>query len=292
VTRVRDLGSHLFGRLGRDWTLIVLTGLTGYFDDAGTHRDSPVILYGGLIGNEDQWLMCEELWVRQLLTPAKGKPPVSRLRVYELQHALGEFEGYNEPDKDNTIYNFRNIILECGLRGYFIAIDVASYDELIVAPLRLDWGDVEQHCVTTILVRCGKLASGLGASSIGFVFDNRQDRSATNQNISNIFDWVMGMGGGDLPQYATVAFEDPLTAKPLQAADLVAYEYCRFVSDAYDSTGSPAKPSQAKPSLARTGRERSVHERNGPAAAATDDGRQHQGGPANGCAHQGGARRL
>ena len=44
-----------------------LAMLSAYYDDSGTHDKLNVVVYGGLIGTEDQWTKFERAWKPKLV---------------------------------------------------------------------------------------------------------------------------------------------------------------------------------------------------------------------------------
>jgi hypothetical protein len=49
--------------------------ITFYGDDTGIHDKSPVVGFGGLFGDGEQWTEFEASWKSRLLVPLSGKPP-------------------------------------------------------------------------------------------------------------------------------------------------------------------------------------------------------------------------
>src|SRR5437588_11737895 len=72
----------------------------GYFDDSGTHGSSEVVVWGGLMGTESQWLKFERKWKIKLAEPLPGKPPLKRFHMFDCEARVGEFEYYSDPEKN------------------------------------------------------------------------------------------------------------------------------------------------------------------------------------------------
>jgi hypothetical protein len=200
--------------------------LTGYFDDSGTHGNATVLLMGGLVGNESQWTAFELGWKPLLANPTGNRGPIRRFHAYELEHALGDFSGWNRADKDNAFFNFRKVIIDSGLRGYVMAVEIAPWDEHIKGPIRTVFGDAERFCVIQCIMKTTALALALDPNgTLNFVFDNRPESTEANQRVFKIFLTFNQSALDELPQLRDMAFSDSTSTLPLQGADLIAYEY-------------------------------------------------------------------
>lgn len=229
--------------------------VASYWDDSGTHKGSPVTLYGGLFGFEDQWLAFEKAWQEQLKEPTDGKSKIKRLHMYDLEHSIGEFEGYNQANRDSTIYNFRKIILDCKLHGYVIAIENEAYDELIRDGLRSIWGDAETHCITQCILRLGLLVGNIDPTAkITMVFDDRVSRNRSNKKVFELFQRYRDFSTPQLGFFSNIAFDCSMTTTPLQGADLIAYEYYKHVRNIVLGRGRPVRAREHWARIEETGR--------------------------------------
>lgn len=105
--------------------------LKAYFDDSGTHDGSPILVLGGLLGNEEQWDSFESQWNAKLQNPCRNKPPIKAFHSYDLIHKLGEFKSYNQAEIDAVNHDFRKIIMNNGLFGVAVAINLDAWKSLI-----------------------------------------------------------------------------------------------------------------------------------------------------------------
>ena len=82
--------------------------LAGYFDDSGTHDDSDVVLWGGFVGQEDDWRSLEPEWNARLR--------VDGINAFHMKDCAGEigrgaFADMDYASRQNLIHDLRNIIL-------------------------------------------------------------------------------------------------------------------------------------------------------------------------------------
>ena len=228
--------------------------LTAYFDDSGTHDGATVVLLGGLLGDEHQWSAFERGWSSCLQNPTKGRGPIGRFHAFDLQHSVGEFAGWKRPESDNAFYNFRQVIIESGLLGYAIAVDIAAWNELVVGPLRTFLGDAERFCVSQCILKSNAIALAVDPQKdLKFVFDNRPHRSEANKRIFEIFQHFSRLER-ELPALTDIAFLGSTGCLPLQGADLVAYEYYRLSHDLALANGQRIQARPHWERLSETGR--------------------------------------
>ena len=134
--------------IGQREGLLVI--LRAYFDDAGTHGSSNVVMLGGLIGTCEQWDKFEASWAAKLADPLPEyhKPPLRKFGVGDCvgRRAGSGFEHYSEPEAQAVRHDFRQIILDTKLTGVAASVDKKSWDELITIPIRNVMGDAISVC--------------------------------------------------------------------------------------------------------------------------------------------------
>jgi hypothetical protein len=215
--------------------------LTAYFDDSGTHDNSDVVLWAGLFGNEHQWAHLDDLWAAKLLDPSPGKAPIQTFHMYDCDQSIGEFAGWSRTASDLLALELGQIIIKCGIYGYAIAIWRNDYDELIQGDGRAFFGDAEGMCVRSCYVRSLAWAREYAAydPNMSFVFDDRPHRRPDQQAVHAAFSHDES---GKKPDLAAIAFASAAKFRPLQAADLFAWEYYQHAKEIVWGRSEPGKP--------------------------------------------------
>jgi hypothetical protein len=198
--------------------------LTAYFDDSGTHDNSLFVLLGGLYGTEKQWTPFDSAWRAKLASPLPGKPPLKRFHMYDCVHGEGEFVGYNQAERDALIHDFREIIINAGIRGYCCGGSRVDWDALVLGDLRRFLGDAERFCVTQCFVWTDQWARRNNETEVAYVFDNRPHREDANKRVFEFFQRNNNITK-EGPTNIGVSFLSSDSITPLRGADLVAWEY-------------------------------------------------------------------
>jgi len=125
--------------------------LRAYFDDAGTHTSSDVVVLAGLIGSLPQWEQFERRWAAKLQHPLDGKPPLKLFHLSACNARVGQFRSYSDAEQDAVIHDFRQVIIDSRLTSIATAVDKRAWDELIVGPIR----DVLDGALIASMRSCG-----------------------------------------------------------------------------------------------------------------------------------------
>jgi hypothetical protein len=212
--------------------------LTAYFDDSGTHADAEVVLWNGLFGNNFQWDHFNKLWTAKLQNPSPGKEPLKRFHMANCQAADGEFLGWKRAETDFLVHELGGIILKCGLYCDCAVISRKDWNELITGDLLTALGDAEGYSLRMAFVRASKWARDTGCSDkIAFVFDRRQEREKEGKRIYALFEHLSKIEPTAVAP-VSIEFSDSHQVLPLQAADLVAWEYYQHARE-YLKFGKP-----------------------------------------------------
>lgn len=240
-----DVARALLPRSSRGGLIIVLSA---YFDDSGTHGDSEIVVMAGFIGTEDQWKPFDEGWAAKLKEPLPGKPTLKRFHMAECAARRGEFTSYSDPESHAVIHDFRQLILDAKLTGHAMAVDKAAWDQIIVGPLRVFFGDAEWYAIRSCLDFAIKETEKLGSDkTVTLIFDNRPEvRKAPFQDTFDRLQERFYNGDPKFPNWAHLigsAFLSSEAIRPLQAADMLAWEsYTHAKRNLHEITAPRPRP--------------------------------------------------
>lgn len=215
---IRELASFILP-IGSTEGGILMLRVRGYFDDAGTHADSDVVVIGGLFGVVRQWEKFEREWAVRLSDPLPGynKPA---LKKFHLSACAGrwpgsEFADYSAGEQDAVIHHFRQIIIDAQLISVATAVDRRAWDDLVVGPYRRALGEPFNSCFLRSIDEIMRIVEPTGEThDIAVMFD-KGIWSTALQNIADAF---------ETQRLVSVTFGRVDLFLPLQGADIVATE--------------------------------------------------------------------
>jgi hypothetical protein len=206
--------------------------LYAYFDDSGTHASSEIVLVGGIFGSPNQMDLLSERWAKKLADPSPGKPPLKRFHMTDCEAADGEFLGWSRTATDYLVHELGDIILKSGVWGFAAAIERRPYEELVIGDLRRACGDAETFCYIECFNQVRKWAYEFtGDRKIAMIFDSRPpDKQIDVRKINEVYGQTKEFRS--LPDFVSLDFLSSTKIVPLQAADMIAWE---FYQDALDT---------------------------------------------------------
>lgn len=197
--------------------------LTAYFDDSGTHGDSEVVVFGGILGmDEKHWPPFETAWKAKLSQPLPGKPPLKRFHMTDCMAHQGEFCGYSEGERDAVIYDFRQIILDADVYGYSCAVSLPDWDSVVGTRSLRGLKDPEFFCMSTAIIWASRMARQY-SRQVKFVFDDMPTKREANEHIFAMYHQGHNMNVGR-EEIAGISFMSSEKYVGLQGADMVAWE--------------------------------------------------------------------
>jgi Protein of unknown function (DUF3800) len=205
--------------------------LTAYFDDSGTHDNSDIVLVAGIFSTEGRMDCLDHNWKRHLDFPLDGsKPPLRRFHAYDCYNSTGEFLGWSRTETDYFCRQLRIEIIQADVAAYGIACSRKDYDELVAGDYRAILGSTpEEFCINQCFVRAiGWVQANTFDPAMVMAFDNRP--SSVQRYAGTVYDafrrWVQPP-----PQLVGCRFLSSLEVRPLQAADLIAWELYQHAND-------------------------------------------------------------
>ena len=217
------LARAALGRSGAGRMIAVLAELSAYFDDSGTHDGSPVVVLGGLLGTEDQWLAFEAAWSKLLAEPLPGKAALKMFHLAPCRAADGEFADYNQAERDRVTYLFRKMILDVGLVTIASALNLTAWNELVTGDIAEELGDPIAYC----FVKCvdqvlNTIRFRKPGQRVAIVFDQ-----GTRSDLEQWLKFYVSQSER-YPEIAGLAFGRVSEILPLQGADMIATETYQF----------------------------------------------------------------
>lgn len=147
--------------------------LEAYFDDSGTHEQSPVLVWGGVAAHKSFLDLLSSKWRARLSEPCEGKPPIRAFHSSHLDLSRGEFEGYGQGERDLTRANFRRIIVECGVTVLAYGISVKDWNQTVNL-LRRTEEDAENFVFGLAVREVAKVSKAYG-DEMSMQFDKGRD---------------------------------------------------------------------------------------------------------------------
>jgi hypothetical protein len=225
-TQIADLFRVLLPRDCRNGWLAMLGA---YLDDSGSHSSSDIVITAGVAGTEAELRSLEWLWRKELDSPIEGlKPPLKRSHMTECQDFRGEFERWTRPETDYLCHRLQTVIIDSGVMAYGMACSRKDWDDLVTGNIRAIWGDAEGMCITNCFTKLiGWAQKFTFDPEMGFIFDSRTKEVERRANaVFEVYRRLI-----DMPSLVGVSFLNSHKILPLQAADMVAWEFYQYAND-------------------------------------------------------------
>jgi len=225
--------------------------LTLYCDDSGTHAQSDIAVAACYISTAEQWAEFNRNWDE---ANARGNFGVFHMADFVArQQQFAAPAWTNQAKRDRTIQALINIIKTRARVGFSVVVVKSAYDEVIVnGKLREKLGENHYAFVVricTALVDRWRQRHGY-RGPVQYVFDRL---SKGKGDINALFEKLLMGGEIALRQYGVYegcwSFQDKSQVLPLQAADIWAWENCRYMSECVIPAKTPGvvakKPRQS-----------------------------------------------
>jgi uncharacterized protein DUF3800 len=205
--------------------------LTAYFDDSGTSATDPVVVVAGYLATVEMWSRFNRRWSTLL-----AQYGIAGLHRVDLENFSGEFKEWEPTRRTEFIKKAHAIIKHCTYSGFGVALVKSDFEAVCPEsnPYRTYglFGWCAYGCLAAIKLWCDHKNI---TEPIQFVFE----AGTTGQDQ---FDQLLG-----------VIYRNPAIRKndriggwsfqgksllPLQAADVVAYEYFKFMRNEFVDKGS------------------------------------------------------
>jgi hypothetical protein len=226
--------------IGSHWDTGIAV-LSCYYDDSGTHDDSDVVVWAGLFGNKYQWAALDDAWAEALKYTPTNCRPLTHFHMTRCDNGSGEFDGDDKyerwpiPEREKLAKELRRIIDANMMSGFSIGVAKKAWDELVVGDRRRLLGDAEGWAIRQSIKFGIKWAISRQCESdrdLAMFFDKRRigEVSAVHKAFSesrplNLIQYH--------PDVLPVGFSAMSKTRPIQAADLFAWEYYQHCKDVF-----------------------------------------------------------
>jgi len=203
--------------------------INAYFDDSGTHETSTIVLVAGLMGTEGRLRGLDRAWKKHVDNPLDGaKPPLRRFHASDCFQSQGEFAGWKRVETDYFRHQLRKVIIDSGVSAYAAACLRKDWDELVIGDMRSILGTAEGFCIRNCFVKSlAWIRNATFDPEVTFVFDNRP--SVVKRDAHAVFDAYQKQTN-DL-SLVGISFLSSYDIRPLQAADMLAWEFYQYAND-------------------------------------------------------------
>jgi Protein of unknown function (DUF3800) len=199
--------------------------LKAFFDDSGTHDRSDVVVMGGVIAPDESRAALEPKWQDVL-----DKFGIEKMHMSHCERRWGEFKHKERVERDEIIERFSDLICETGGRLLASAVSRKVWDSVTakVPTLGLAFKEPIDFLFNTCMRRAleSRRVSADGPEQVEVIFDTR------DKNIRFWRDLASRYERNFPSRLVGYSFGQMANSKPLQAADMVAYEafvhQCRF----------------------------------------------------------------
>lgn len=190
---------------------------TAYFDESGSHDDSPILcLAGFVINRESDDRLCEE-WQKML-----GDFGLPFFHMSDCAHGTRPFDVLSKDDRIKAATRAIALIRESISYGFAVTVNKREFAYIV--PKSPHIGSAYSLCVHAILSSVRTWADTIGfQGTISYVFEqgHRSQREA-NGIMAKIFKSPKLRSEY---RYAANSFEDKRAVASLQAADIIAWQW-------------------------------------------------------------------
>ena len=215
----------------------VVLMLQAFFDDSGTHGDSGVVVWGGIVGSIPQIQMLERAWDLMLSEPLPGKSKLSKFGLSDCKNRKGEFVDYNYGESDALRYRAREIIQQSGVKCIAYAVPIVLYNTIIRGRVRRDFGEPDGLAFASCADFAIQVSQNFNGAPLACIFDKGRSFKSEMLYIQDAEKRANALGVA--VSYAFAAVSD---SYGLQAADTVATEHYWYGIDCLSTDEPEIKP--------------------------------------------------
>jgi hypothetical protein len=218
-------------------TATVALLLKAYFDDSGTHDNSRIVVWGGLFGPASELDALDLKWRELLRAPMEGKTPLKKFRLSSCMRGWGQFERYNQAERDYVSRKFRDLIAEVDVAPVAYIVFVDDWNAALSRAEKPYLGDAQNMAFRGCLDAATRAAAGKDGQHIACFFDKGQEASGINAVLA-----AWEITNPEFRESVSVTFSPVSALTGLQAADTVAYEAYQYGLHLLNPAKTPLPP--------------------------------------------------
>lgn len=198
---------------------------SAYFDES-TGNDSPILVLAGLLAADAQWSLFESEWKAALKDHG-----VTAFHAAHFATRKFEFRGMEESTRQSLLGRLLDVIQRRVSQGFGCAIHVREFEAMFTGKERAEIGSPYTLCCISCAEYVGAWAKdNCQIEPVGYFFDSGHRYAgeafhaliAEKNNPENI-EYRIG----------PITFDSDTKLIPLQAADLAAYEFWKWLDEHY-----------------------------------------------------------
>ena len=195
--------------------------LVAYFDDSGTHDGSPAVVVAGYLSSAENWRKFNCAWADMLHDAG-----LTHWHQVHFAHRVNEYAGWAEEKRVEFMKRVIGIVNDTVYGGFVCGVDTVAFRELscqFPAPPHTPYA----FCAMVCFKQLEKWTiDNAQSDAIDCTFESG---TQGHGEIATIVDELMSDEDGERLEFrlGTVKFEDKKEALPVQAADILAYEFYR-----------------------------------------------------------------
>lgn len=188
-----------------------------YFDESGSHNGSPVLCVAGYIIEKDACVQLDQEWKRVL-----DEYELPYFRMSSCAHGTKPFDVLSPEQRIAVEKEMIAIMRQHITYGIAVTVQPWSFEALI--PKNQNWDDPYTMCAHTCLLAVRNWANqNQYNGKIAYFFESgHRSQSSANSIMDHVFN---DPGLRALYRYSSHTFADKKDVRPLQAADLIAWQW-------------------------------------------------------------------
>lgn len=191
-----------------------------YFDESGTHRDSSVVVMAGFLAPDKQWTRFQSEWDKAL-----QQAGIPFFHMVDYENRQKQFKDWGNDERINQLKKFLGIIKRRVTIPVVAAVRTKDYEEAelwkhdINAP-KNPYAFCAIMCLQTIATWADKVGH---QEPIGYVFEAGALHKGELVKLAGQI--CKSAARKSRYRFVGLDFSDKRDFSPLQAADILAYEY-------------------------------------------------------------------